>query len=246
MIFAILLGFVTGWAISMPVGPVNATAILRTLHYGWKHGLAVGFGAAVMDIIYCGGATQINAYLLNSPLINLIFQCVGFFLLLFLGIKSLLPSTEKKELMTDKDEAKEELAEKRVEKLHVKQGSIISSALLGVVLYASNIASLPEWVFITSFLRQEHWLDQGYSASISFAIGAGIGTAGWFFLLTKYFSKKKATIKQKTLHTINRFAGIAMLLFGIYFGYQIIFKTDWEKVKERFASTAIANHINPS
>ena len=238
MMLALLLGFVTGWTISMPVGPVNATAILRTLHYGVKHGLAVGIGAAVMDVIYCGGATQINAYLLNSPLINLIFQSVGFFLLVYLGIKSLRPANQKKELMTEKDEAKEEIAEKRVEKLHVKQGSLVGSALLGVVLYASNIASLPEWVFITSFLRQEHWLEQGYTASVSFAIGAGIGTAGWFFLLTRYFSKKKTTIKPKTLQTINKFAGIAMLLFGVYFGYQIIFHTDWGKVKERFAGNA--------
>src|SRR5687767_481465 len=101
MIIALIIGIIAGWVISMPVGPVNATAILRTLHYGAKHGFAVGIGAAVMDIIYCGGATQINAYLLDSPILNLSFQSVGFFLLVYLGIKSLLhPSAAKKELMT--------------------------------------------------------------------------------------------------------------------------------------------------
>ncbi len=237
MIIALLVGFVTGWAISMPVGPVNATAILRTLRFGVKHGIAVGVGAATMDVIYCAGATQINAFLLNSPIINLVFQSVGFFLLVFLGIKSLRGGTEKQDLTKDKDIASEELAEKRVEKMHIKQGSIIGSALLGIVLYASNIASLPEWVFITSFLRQQHWLAEGLQASISFAVGAGLGTAGWFFLITRYFSKKKTTLKPKTLHTINLFAGVAMLLFGVYFGYQIIFKTDWSKVNERVSDT---------
>lgn len=225
MIAALLLGFVAGWGISMPIGPVNATAITRTIKYGAKHGFAVGAGAAIMDLIYCGGATQINNYLLNSPIINLCFQVVGFALLVFLGIRSL----RVKQAATSANEASKH-AEERVDKLHIKVGSVLASFALGVVLYASNISSLPEWLFISAFLRGQGWLEEGFAASMIFAVGAGIGTAGWFYTLTRYFNKRKTTLKAKTLTLIDRVAGIAMLGFGIYFGYQIIFKTDWSKI----------------
>jgi hypothetical protein len=101
------------------------------------------------------------------------------------------------------------------------------------MLYASNIASLPEWVFLTAFWKQQGFLDDGYTIYAVFALGAGAGTAGWFLTLTRYFTKRKSTLKPKTLMLINQVAGIAMLAFGLYFGYQIAFKTDWTRVNER-------------
>ena len=213
----------------MPIGPVNATAITRTIRFGAKHGFIVGIGAALMDLIYCGGATQINEYLLASPIINLSFQLVGFVLLLFLGIRSLRAKTTDTR-STSKDEVSSKHAEERVEKLLLKEGSIIASFALGVVLYASNVAALPEWVFVTAFFKNQGLLDEGFTASMTFAVGAGLGTAGWFYTLTRYFRNKRSSLKPRTLSIINRVAGIAMLLFGIYFGYQILFKTDWGKI----------------
>jgi hypothetical protein len=102
------------------------------------------------------------------------------------------------------------------------------------VLYASNVAGVPEWVFISAFWHNQGVPIVGFSDAIAFAIGAGLGTAGWFFTLTRYFSKRSTSLKPRTLHIINRFAGLAMLLFGVYFGYQIIFKTDWARVDERW------------
>lgn len=226
---AFIVGFATGWAISMPIGPVNAASIMRTLHYGARHGVMVGIGAAIMDIIYCGGATQINEFLLRSPIINLSFQGAGMLLLVFLGIKSLRTKREQKPA----DVEHEKDAEKTVQKLHVKKGSVLASFALGIILYASNLSSLPEWVFLTAFWKQRGFLNDGFSVYMIFALGAGVGTAGWFMTLTRYFTRRKSMLNPKTLVVINKVAGIAMLGFGLYFGYQIAFKTDWTKVNER-------------
>src|SRR3954465_9598530 len=83
MLLALVVGFVSGWLISMPLGPTNAAAIARTINFSYRHGFVVGLGGAFMDMIYCGGATQINAFLLRSPIINLCFQITGFGILLF-------------------------------------------------------------------------------------------------------------------------------------------------------------------
>jgi hypothetical protein len=119
-----------------------------------------------------------------------------------------------------------------VEKLHLAQGNIIASLALGIVLYASNIASLPEWIFITAFWKHQGLLSDGFTISLIFAAAAGLGTAGWFFTLTRYFAKKQTTLKPKTLAIINKVAGFAMLGFGIYFGYMILFNTDWARVNK--------------
>jgi L-lysine exporter family protein LysE/ArgO len=235
MLIAFIVGFVSGWLISMPIGPVNAAAITRTLQFNYKHGFLVGFGASIMDAIYCGGATQINAFLLRSPIINLCFQTVGFGILLYLGIKSLRAEQQEHPFEpTEKDTAQEKKAEARVSKMHVKKASFLASVTLGIVLYASNVAGVPEWIFISAFWHNQGVLIIGFSDAILFAAGAGVGTAGWFFTLTRYFSKRKTSLKPRTLYIINRFAGLAMLAFGIYFGYQIIFKTDWTQVNKRW------------
>jgi threonine/homoserine/homoserine lactone efflux protein len=235
MLIALLVGFISGWLISMPIGPTNAAAITRTIHYSYKHGFVVGLGGALMDIIYCGGATQINAFLLRSPIVNLTFQVVGFGLLLFLGIKSL--KAEQKERPFEpsaKDTKQEKRAEAQVGKMNLKKASYLASLSLGIVLYASNVAGIPEWIFISAFWHNQGIQLIGFSDAVIFAVGAGIGTAGWFFFLVKYFSKRSSSFKPRTLFLINRFAGVAMLAFGLYFGYQIVFKTDWNTVQDRW------------
>jgi len=235
MLLALLVGFISGWLISMPIGPVNAAAITRTIKSSYKHGFIVGLGAAIMDAIYCGGATQINAFLLRSPIINLCFQIAGFGLLIFLGIKSFRAEKQVHPFEPSPKDTKQELkAEARVSKMNLKKASYFASFSLGVVLYASNVAGVPEWIFISAFWHNQGVPIVGLTDAITFALGAGLGTAGWFFTLTRYFSKKSTSLKPHTLHIINRFAGIAMLLFGVYFGYQIIFHTNWTQVDERW------------
>ena len=78
MIIALIIGAITGWLMSMPIGPLNAAVISRTIKYSARFGVAVAIGAGLMDVIYCGGAAQINQFLVESPVINLCFEFVGF------------------------------------------------------------------------------------------------------------------------------------------------------------------------
>ncbi|MEI8133569.1 MAG: LysE family transporter [bacterium] len=235
MILAIIVGFMSGWLISMPIGPTNAAAISRTINLNYKHGFVVGLGGALMDVIYCGGATQINVFLLNSPIFNLSFKILGFGLLLYLGITSLLSKKETQPFAPSAADTKRELkGEERLSRLPLKKASYVGSFFLGVLLYASNIAGVPEWIFISSFWNNQGISLTGYSSALGFAIGAGIGTAGWFFTVVRYFAKRSTSLKPLTLRRINHFTGGAMLAFGLYFGYQIIWKTNWKEVDTRW------------
>ncbi|MEO6939701.1 MAG: LysE family transporter [Candidatus Kapaibacterium sp.] len=235
LIIALIIGFITGWLVSMPIGPVNASAITRTLHHGAKQGIATGLGAALMDFIYCGGAAQIHQFLQSSPIINLIFQCIGFFVLIFVGIKTLRSKALSSQALTPKlDEQKESAAEQRVEKMHVHSTGYVQAFLIGVVLYASNVAAIPEWIFISALWRGYHLLADGVVVNLTFALGAGLGTAGWFIFLVKFIAKRQRGFKPTTLSRINLGAGVALLIFSAYFGYEIIFGTNWHAVSGSF------------
>ncbi|MFI5201719.1 MAG: LysE family translocator [Candidatus Kapaibacterium sp.] len=223
MIVAFIVGAITGWLLSMPIGPVNAAAISRTLKYGFRIGLAVGAGAAMMDIIYCGGAAQINQFLVESPVINLLFELAGFAALLYLGIHQLrtkLPGGE---------EENEGRQGKRIIEL-LKGKSVAEPFAIGIVLYATNVMAVPEWIIISGLWRSWGVLGSGFVTNAFFALGAGVGTFGWFSVLINWIVRHHRGFQPSTIRKINIGTSIAMLVFSGYFAYAIIFETHWNDV----------------
>jgi len=217
---------------SMPIGPVNAAAISRTLKYSYRYGVAVGVGAAVMDIIYCGGAAQINQFLVESPVINLGFELVGFGALLVLGIKQLRskPAHEELENLPPDEGISERVTEAAMKRMHLEKKSLFGPLTIGVVLYATNVMAVPEWIIISGLWRSWGVLGNGVDINVVFALGAGVGTLGWFIVLTRWISRHHRGFKPATLTKINLGTSIAMLVFAAYFGYQILFNTNWHNV----------------
>lgn len=232
MIVAILIGFITGWLISMPIGPVSASVISRTLRYGARNGLFVSIGAGVMDFIYCGGAAQIHEFLQASPLINLLFQITGLVVLILVGIKTLSQRTVPSEEVEESDRVSQRDAEQRVKKLRINQNGFIAPFVMGVILYASNVAAVPEWIFISALWRENGILQEGVLVNLAFALGAGLGTLGWGYFLVTFIERRRRGFKPAFLQKINLVAGGALLLFGLYFGYKIAFDTQWDAVSK--------------
>jgi threonine/homoserine/homoserine lactone efflux protein len=230
MIVAVLIGFVTGWLVSMPIGPVSASIISRTLRYGARNGLFVSIGAGVMDFIYCGGAAQIHEFLQASPIINLLFQITGLIVLVIVGIKTLSQRTVPDEDVAESDRASQREAEQKVKKLRIEQNGFFAPFAMGVLLYASNVAAVPEWIFISALWRENGVLEEGVLVNLAFAIGAGLGTLGWGYFLVRFIERRRRGFKPAFLAKINLIAGGALLLFGLYFGYKIIFDTKWTDV----------------
>lgn len=67
-----LKGFIIGFSIAAPVGPIGMLCIQRTLAYGRLTGLLSGLGAASADLLYgliSGlGLTVISAFLISGQL----------------------------------------------------------------------------------------------------------------------------------------------------------------------------------
>ena len=52
-LLAALTGFLSGFVLSVPVGPVNLTIINEGARRGLLWALLIGFGATAMEVIYC-------------------------------------------------------------------------------------------------------------------------------------------------------------------------------------------------
>jgi threonine/homoserine/homoserine lactone efflux protein len=240
MIVALIIGFITGWLISMPIGPVSASIITRTLRYGARNGLFVSIGAGVMDFIYCGGAAQIHEFLQASPLINLLFQITGLVVLIIVGIKTLSQRTETNEEVEESDRESEREAENKVKKLRINQNGFFAPFVMGVILYASNVAAVPEWIFISALWRENGLLEEGVLVNLAFALGAGLGTLGWGYFLVSFIERRRRGFKPAFLQKMNLVAGGALLLFGLYFGYKIAFDTQWDAVSKSWNANVMS------
>ncbi len=230
MIVALIIGAITGWLMSMPIGPVNAAVISRTIKYSARFGVAVAIGAGLMDVIYCGGAAQINEFLVESPVINLCFEFAGFVALLVLGIRQLTTKTIPTSVPEDSIRG-ERIAHAAMERMHLEKKTLIGPFTIGVLLYATNVMAVPEWIIVSGLWRSWGVLESGFNMNVSFALGAGIGTIGWFLVLIRWISKRRRGFQASTLKKINLGTGIAMLAFAGYFAFAILFETHWSDVQ---------------
>lgn len=237
MIAALLTGFVTAWLMSMPIGPLNAAVISRTLKHGTRYGTLIGIGASMMDLVYCAGAAQINQFLVESPLINLLFQAIGSLALLVLGIKQLRGPAESKPVNYDEAVSRElapsdDRPEHTVERMHVRKRGYIGAMLIGILLYATNVAAVPEWIIVAGLWRGWGVLSNGFIYNLLFAVGAALGTTAWYSALIRWINKRQRGFKPNTLTKINFGAGIAMLAFSAYFALEIALGTDWHVIAQ--------------
>jgi len=86
-----LKGFVLGFSIAAPVGPIGVLCIRRTLAEGRAAGFASGLGAATADAIYGSiaafGLTVISNFLRSQ---EFVLRLVGGAFLCYLGVKTWL------------------------------------------------------------------------------------------------------------------------------------------------------------
>src|SRR5690349_16043323 len=90
-------GLIIGFAIAAPVGPIGVLCIQRSLHDGFKIGLATGLGAALADGTY-GLIAGFGLTALSSLLMEYQFwiRLFGGLFLLYLGVKLFLTSPREK------------------------------------------------------------------------------------------------------------------------------------------------------
>ena len=205
---AFVVGVLSGFLVSIPVGPINVTIINEGARRGFRWALLIGFGAVLMETIYCAIGFAGFATFFDSKLIKASMELISFMLMIFLGIKFLflhsIPSASKS-------------AERVEERLHPH-----SAFMTGFVRVLGNPAVLLLWVTLAGAFASHEWVADTWTSRASCISGVAVGAAAWFVLLSYLISLKHKEMSEQTLIRMSQFSGVFLFAVGIAIGIRLI------------------------
>jgi threonine/homoserine/homoserine lactone efflux protein len=189
-------GFIIGFSIAAPVGPIGVLCIRRTLAEGRASGLISGLGAASADAIY-GSIAAFGLTFISSLLIHEQgwLRLVGGTFLCYLGLKTFLSRPAEQPVLA--------------------KGSDLLSA------YASTFfLTITNPMTILSFTAIFAGLGLGstagsYVSAGALVTGVFVGSASWWFILSSGIGIFGRTCNPHGLRWVNRISGIIITAFGL-------------------------------
>ncbi len=208
LLLAFITGFVSGFILSVPVGPVNVTILNEGARRGLMWAVLIGIGASIMEVIYCALAFTGFASLFTGKKVKAIMEFVSFGFMLYLGIRFLLT----KEVPSCVAEGG-----KFQKKLHPH-----SAFAIGLVRVMCNPGVFVFWIFLAIKFRASDWVGGTWGDVWMCVAGVGAGTSLWFTGLSYAVSRGYGKFTPKTLLRMEHGSGIAMLLLALGEGIHIV------------------------
>jgi threonine/homoserine/homoserine lactone efflux protein len=216
LILACLTGFLSGFLLSIPVGPVNVTIINEGARSGLLWGVLIGAGASIMEVIYCALAFTGFASFFDSKGMKASLEVISFVFMLYLGIRF---------LMTSHIQAMSKVEKRLESKLHPH-----SAFGTGFVRVMANPGVFLFWIVLAAHFHAREWVPATRPGVISCVAGVGLGTSLWFIGLSYAVSRGHRKFTEGTLLKMEHGSGIAMLLLALGEGIRIVYQMTRHKM----------------
>jgi threonine/homoserine/homoserine lactone efflux protein len=207
-LFAMLIGLVSGFLISIPVGPINLAIINEGAQRGFRWGVLIAFGAIAMDIIYCGIAFAGFSGLFTTRLLRATMELLSFMALVYLGVKYLqatnLPATTKGVEMVE-------------HRYHPH-----TAFMIGFVRVLGNPAVLLFWITLSALFMSHEWIDNTWMSKGFCVVGMATGAFSWFVLLSFLVSLGHGRFSAKTLLRMSHVSGACLLIAAAVVAVRLI------------------------
>jgi arginine exporter protein ArgO len=204
-----LTGFISGFLLSIPVGPINVT-IINEGRRGLMWVLMIGAGAVVMEVLYCALAFTGFASFFQDGWLKTFMEFSSFLFMLYLGIRFLMvsriPEMSK--------------VEKRIE-VKLKPHSAF---MIGFVRVMGNLGVFLFWIVLATQFHTRGWVQQNWLSRMACVGGVGLGTGLWFSSLSYAVALGHKKFTQTTLIRMERFSGIGLILVALGHGAWILFQ----------------------
>ncbi len=195
----LIKGFILGLALSAPIGVIGLWCIQRSINYGFRYGLATGFGAVIADMLFAVLAV-IGFSQLIEPLIkdNPWPALLGAAFVIYMGIQTLLKANPDKSVTLSQNP------------------SLIKSFMSSFVLIMTHPAAI--LIFLGIFTGLGIELDQNTPWFTAGQLLLGMlfgGLSWWLFLsgLAAYLGKK---MTPAIMYKFNIVSGIMVICFGLW------------------------------
>ncbi len=199
----LLKGFIIGFSIAAPVGPIGVLTIKRTLTEGRISGFVTGMGAALADASY-GAVAGFGLVAISSFLISQEFaiKLIGGLFLCYLGVQSFLSKPATKEAT-------------------VASKGLLSNFVSTFFLTLTNPATILSFIAIFAGLGLAS-VTADYFSSIAIVCGVFMGSTLWWFILSSVVSYFQSNITPDKLIWINRLSGVIIISFGLFALYSCV------------------------
>jgi len=232
MLLALVVGFVVGFVLSLPPGPISVAVMRHALAGEYQRGLLIGLGAATMDTVYSLAAIFASSALViavrdavtSNGWLVLALQILAVGTMVVLGVKYLKP--------TQKDVEKTAEREARTETKAESIGGR-SPYAVGVFMSIVNLPSptfLPSLIAVATYLHANDWVDTSVSQSVVYAVGFGLGAAVWFATVLRTLFSVRGRISPTFIGRIYAFTGASFLLFASVLLYNVVRTTQWDQL----------------
>jgi threonine/homoserine/homoserine lactone efflux protein len=209
-LLAALTGFIFGFILSVPVGPVNLTIVNEGARRGLLWGLLIGFGASTMEVIYCALAFTGFASFFDGRVIKAVMELASFVFFLYLGITYLKVRTIQ-EITSAK------------QKFNIKLNPH-SAFAIGFVRVMGNFGVLLFWIVLAARFRARGWVPPNLAGTMSCVAGVAGGTSLFFCGLSFGASRGHGKFNDRTLLRMEHVSGICLLALAIAEGVHIVWQ----------------------
>lgn len=204
---AFLTGLISGFLVSIPVGPINVTIIHEGAERGFRWAFFIGAGSVLMEAIYCAIGFAGFSELFTTNIAKAILQLASFALMSYLGCKYMFA----KEVKTTSRSAE------RIEvRLHPH-----TAFMTGFVRTLGNPGVLLLWVALSATFLSHEWVDPNWTSKSLCISGVATGGLAWFTLLSYVVSVGHRHLSDKAMLNMSRGAGAMLLIAAIALGYKL-------------------------
>ena len=193
----LLRGWLLGFAIAAPVGPIGVLCIRRTLSDGRLVGLLSGLGAATADMLYGAiaafGVTAVQRVLVSQqPWL----QTIGGVFLVYLGVRTFFARPAENAASVGAPRGR------------------LSAYLTTLGLTLTNPATILSFTVIFAGLRLGQ-IASGFGSAALLVLGVFLGSASWWILLSAVVGLFRERFNASWMVWVNRLAGAVILGFGL-------------------------------
>ncbi|MBI5934783.1 MAG: LysE family transporter [Chloroflexi bacterium] len=193
MTSTLLQGFLLGFSIAAPVGPIGVLCIRRTLADGRLAGFLSGLGAATADMVY--GA--IAAYGLTAIMDGLVsaqfwLRAGGGLFLLYLGIRTFL-------------------AKPASESTPTRSTGLVAAYASTFLLTIANPMTILSFLGVFSALLPP----DGAFSPLRLIVGVFLGSAFWWLALSGLVGIVREKFTPAWMQWVNRISGAIIIAFAI-------------------------------
>jgi len=189
-------GFVIGFSIAAPVGPIGILCIQRTIAHGRLSGLLTGLGAASADGLY-GAVAAFGLKIVSNFLVGAQhwIRLIGGLFLFYLAVRTFLAKPAQK---AGADSHK----------------GLISDYFSTLLLTAANPLTILSFIAVFAGLGLASTGVGGISALVM-VLGVFLGSSLWWLILSGGVSFFRAKFTGSSLGIVNKASGAIILIFAL-------------------------------